>query len=240
MDHATRMRVGHRVADLHEHPDQPRQARLRVAIRDRLETGRHPPAKSLEDLVESLAPDPLHGQERSAVARRDAELVDRHDVRMFELAGHLALEDESDEGVAILGVEEALHRHLPQDLPVRGEPDLSHPTATEDRDGIVLRAFSLIAPRPAPQHDTRLVAEEVADRSCPSKGRLHGVDLRGRQDAPPDERLDECSVPAGALDRLDPEIDLAESIGWDQAELVGSRQEPPCSGCHAPSGRNEG
>ena len=91
MDHVAGVRVGHRLADLLEDLQEPRQV-----------ISRSIPARRSSSA--SVWPfDQLHGEVRPAVAE-GAQLVDRHDPRVLQLAADLRLFHEPPDQVGICRV----------------------------------------------------------------------------------------------------------------------------------------
>ena len=78
----------------------------------------------LDDFLERPAVDELHDVERLALLV-DAQLVDRHDARVFELAGDLGLDAEAVDLVRPLA-QHPFQRHRPADRGVLGQPDFAH------------------------------------------------------------------------------------------------------------------
>ena len=97
MDHVAGMRVGHRLADLLENPQKPRQVVRRRCPRS-------------QQLGQGPALDQLHREVRAAVAE-SPQLVDRHDARMLKLAGDLRFLDEPAHQVGVFLVRFEQHLH---------------------------------------------------------------------------------------------------------------------------------
>ena len=119
MDHAARMGVGHRLADLEEHAQQ-----------ERLIGGCVGPG--VQEIGQGAALDQLHREIRATIGE-GAELVDRHDAGMLQLAGDPGLLDEaSDEaGVVAVLVEEDLDGDVAADVAVAALEDGAHAAAAD-------------------------------------------------------------------------------------------------------------
>ena len=117
VDHSACVRIGHRLADLREDAQEPREV-----------VGRRRPR--LEQLGEGPAPDQLHREVRAAIGER-AQLVHRHDPRMLELAADLRLLDEPADrlGRVPVPLQEHLHRQVAAQLAVATDQDGAHATA---------------------------------------------------------------------------------------------------------------
>ena len=130
MDHAALVRVGDGVADLQEVLEARRQGMVLVR-RFVLRVER---ARVGDQLAERLAFDQLHGVGRPS-ARRDLEAVDRDDVRMIELRGHLHLAHEARAGRPVVRdlERQLLERHAAKQLDVAGDVDRAHAALTGHR-----------------------------------------------------------------------------------------------------------
>ena len=90
MDHAAGVRVGHRLADLEEDPQHARLIGGRIGPR-------------VQEIGQGAALDQLHREVGAAVGE-GAQLVDRHDARMLQLAGDLRLLDEAADQLGVVAV----------------------------------------------------------------------------------------------------------------------------------------
>ena len=117
VDHPSGVRVGHRLRHLLEDAQGPRQP-----------VGRRRPGG--QQLREGLAPDQLHREERPAVGE-GAQLVDRHDARVLELAADLRLLDEAADhlGAAAEVVAEDLDGDVAAEVGVAALEHLAHAAA---------------------------------------------------------------------------------------------------------------
>ena len=117
VDHPSGVRVGHRLRHLLEDAQGPRQP-----------VGRRQPGS--QKLREGLAPDQLHREEWPAVGE-GAQLVDRHDARVLELAADLRLLDEAADhlGTAAEVVAEDLDGNVAADVGVAALEHLAHAAA---------------------------------------------------------------------------------------------------------------
>ena len=140
MDHAVGVGVGHRLADLLEDPQAPRPGRRRT------------PSASARELRKGPALDQLHREVR-AVVGEGAQLVDRHDARVLELAGDLRLLDEAADHLGAVAE-----------------------VVAEDLDGQV-------APRSGsrPRSTTPMPPRPISPRSCTRTSRSAGAASREKQ-----------------------------------------------------------
>ena len=112
VDHAPGVGIGHRLADLLEDRQEPRPVVRRVLA-------------GLQQRGQGAALDQLHGEVEPAVGE-PAQLVDRDDPRVLELAADLRLLDEPADHLGVVAV--LLQQHL--DGQVAAEVDVA---ALEDR-----------------------------------------------------------------------------------------------------------
>ena len=137
VDHSPGVRVRHRLRHLEEDGEQPRPVVPR-------------PATVAEDLGQGTALDQLHGEERPAIGE-GAELVDRHDPRVLELAGDLRLLDEAADQLGLVAV-----------------------LLQEDLDGQVAAQVGVAALEHGPHAAPGDLAQDL-ERSAPVRRRGHGV-----------------------------------------------------------------
>ena len=106
MDHAAGVGIRHRLAHLEE---DPQHARLIV--------GQIEPCG--QEVRQGAALDQLHDEIRAAVGKR-AQVVDRHDAGVLQLAGDLCLLDEASDqaGVVAMLLEQDLHGQVAADVAV--------------------------------------------------------------------------------------------------------------------------
>ena len=114
-----------------------------------------------DDILKSAAVDKLHHVERQAVVA-DAQLVDRHDARVFELARDLGFDLEA---VDLVGppAQDTFHGHRPADQGVLGQPDLTHASPGVGSLQKVTTAIGRGRVRPAA--GSRAASRRRADRS---------------------------------------------------------------------------
>ena len=84
--------------------------------------------QAAKDLGEAAAAHQLHGNEQPPV-RIDAEIVDRDDIGMFELAGDLGFFDETFALTLAVVLEQDLHRHIAPNVAVDRAQDHAHAAA---------------------------------------------------------------------------------------------------------------
>jgi hypothetical protein len=166
MDHALAVRKGEAVADLLENGEQRRERvflhRLGHALRE-----------ELEDLFERDAAHELHRVERLIVLVH-AQLVNRHDVRVLELAGDLRFLDEAGDVVGGTVVEHHLHRHGAADRRFLRVEDRAHAALRDDSaDVVFLLALDFLGQKLA--HRCRRGRERDIRRRL----RLHPAQLDG-------------------------------------------------------------
>jgi hypothetical protein len=82
----------------------------------------------LQDLLKAAAAHHLHGEEQTALGI-DAQLVDRHDVGVLQLAGDLRLLDEADLLAWVGLVEQVLDGHLAADVAINRAEHGAHAAA---------------------------------------------------------------------------------------------------------------
>ena len=187
MQHAAAVGVGHRVADVHEPPEQlPQRQRPLAGVAARLPVGAVEP---LDRLLEAVAADEPHGVERPAVGVV-AQAVDRHDPRVLQPAGDLGLQQEPRAALGVVGVPvlDLLQRHLAVQLLVARDVDLAQPAPgvrPEDAEPLARGRWARRSrPSPiAPREATRRPARPRGSRHRPEGGQagLHvGVVIDGR------------------------------------------------------------
>ncbi len=118
MDHLARVRVRDRLAHLREHRHEAPVI----------------PGIGGEQVGEGVPLDELHHQERAAVGQR-AEVVDRRDAGVLELAGDSRLGEEAacDGRVGRIAILEELDGDVAVEREVAGAVDDAHPAAADDR-----------------------------------------------------------------------------------------------------------
>ena len=141
MHHALGMRERHAVADLLKNGQKRGQRilfdRLLLAV-----------AEAANDIVEGRALDELH-RVKSLALIIDAELVERHDVRMLELAGELRLIDKTQHVLAreLIARFHHLHGHRAADAQIARLQNHAHAAAIDRGDDLVFFAFQLLPHR---------------------------------------------------------------------------------------------
>ncbi len=101
----------------------------------------------------SAAVDKLHHVKRQAVVA-ETQLVDRHDARVFELAGDLRFDLEAVDLVRP-PAQDTFHGHRPADQGVLGQPDLAHASPGVRSLQKVTTTIRRGRVRPAVAHATR-------------------------------------------------------------------------------------
>src|SRR5207249_2176466 len=130
VDHAARVGVGYRLADLLEGREMPRPVRGRVR-------------PALEQLGQCAAPDQFHGDVQPRV-EEPAQLVDGDDARVLELAPDLGLFEEAADHLRVVEVplQEDLDGHVAAQVHVATLEHDAHASAGD-------LAVELVAPRVA-------------------------------------------------------------------------------------------
>ena len=172
MDHAATVGIGHRLAHLLEDREIPRPVLAR---------GR----PVFEEGGQGPAPDQLHGDVKPRVGK-PAQLVDRDDSRVLELAGDLRLLDEPADHLGVVAVlfQEDFDGHVAADVDVAALEHDAHTTAGD------------------------LAEELVATRVARRRGHVLGTWQRGPR---PVRR---ALVEQEAGDRPDRLIERREDAGW--------------------------
>ena len=197
MDHVPRMGIRHRVADADEDVEQPAQRVIAFLV--------------FQDFGEAAALDHLHREETAAI-RMHAELMDRHDVGMFELAGDLGLFDEAGLHVVVGMVEQKLDGDFAANVLIDGPHDRPHAAARDFAFDLVIRlrfqgfarlfiVHVAVAFRPGPSdglHRHRRVGGDrgVLVKRC--RPRRHGRILRHRRLEPAQGRWCRWEWPSSA------------------------------------------
>ena len=158
MDHAPGVGVGHRLADLLEDREEPRPVVRRVLA-------------VLQQRGQGPAPDQLHRDVEPAVGKL-AQLVDRDDPRVLELAADLRLLDEPADHLGVVAVlfQDDLDGQVAAEVDVAPLEDRAHPAAGD-------LAHELVAARIAGEvgHLRRAGPDELERRSATSRSRTRGT-----------------------------------------------------------------
>ncbi len=130
MDHAARVGVGHRLAHLLEDREIPRPVLRRVR-------------PAFEQGGQGAAPDQLHGDVEPGVGK-PAQLVDRDDARVLELAGDLGLLDEATDHLGAVAVllQDDLDGHVAADIDVAALEHDAHAAAGDLAEKLVAPGVS--------------------------------------------------------------------------------------------------
>ena len=160
MDHAAGVGVGHRLRDRLEDRQEPGQ------VVGRARAGR-------EQVGQRLALDQLHGEERPAVGE-GAQLVDRHDARVLQLAADLRLLDEPADQVGVVAevLAEDLDGHVAAEVGVAALEHGAHAAAGD------------LAVDPVAESRCRRRSRAGRSARAPRRGRVaeqdagHGADRR--------------------------------------------------------------
>ena len=130
VDHAPRVGVGHRLADLLEDREEPHPVLVRAPARR-------------QQRRQGAAPDQLHRDEQPAVGEAP-QLVDGDDPGVLELAADLRLLDEPADHLGVVAV--LLPDHLDGEVPAEVEvaplEDRAHPAPGELADELVARRLA--------------------------------------------------------------------------------------------------
>jgi hypothetical protein len=159
--------------------------RGRDLARDAQRVDRGQPAHALQTLVERLALEQLHHDERRAVGVV-AEVVDLHDAGVGDRGGGARFIEEARDHLGILRErrEENLHRRAATEQRVLGEVDRAHAALPEGADDAV-------ATDDVPQHVPRKATEGCA-------GRLTLRGNRWQTAMPPNSRANSAGYDVGA------------------------------------------
>ena len=170
MDHAARVSVGERLADLLEDAEEALAVLGGVlALR--------------EERRERLALDQLH-REVGLLVRHQSHIVHRHDARMLELRADLRLFDEAagGVGVALVAIEQDLERDFAAELGVARFPHRAD-AAAGDLAGDLVATDALGELWPVvsgPQRDRRFIAQDVAQADLGHFAEVGGEDFEDR------------------------------------------------------------
>ncbi len=183
-------RADHDVRRLQVAMDHPPGVRIGRGLRHRLEDAqeprtvrRHAPPR-VQEGGERVALDQLHAEERPPVGER-AQLIDRHDPRVLELAADLRLLDEppDDLGVAPQVVAQDLDRHVAAEVGVAALQNLPHPSARDlavdpVADRLVRLRRARTDDRPVHLARCRLAEQDPGDRADRLRDRLQDATRR--------------------------------------------------------------
>ena len=130
VDHAPRVGVGHRLADLLEDREESHPVLVRAPARR-------------QQRRQGAAPDQLHRDEQPAVGE-PAQLVDRDDPRVLELAADLRLLDEPADHLGVVAVllPDHLDGQVAAEVEVAALEDRAHPAPGELADELVARRLA--------------------------------------------------------------------------------------------------
>ena len=129
VDHALRVGVGDRLADLLEDGEEPRPVLVGASSRR-------------QERRQRAAPHQLHRDEQPAVGQ-PAQLVDRHDARVLELPADLRLLDESPDhlGVVAMFLADHLDGQVAAEVEVAALEDGPHAPASQLADELISRGW---------------------------------------------------------------------------------------------------
>ena len=164
MDHAPRVGIGHRLADLLEDRQEPRAGPcLPGSV-----------ALGLEQRGQGPPLDQLHGEVRPAVGE-GPQLVDRHDPRVLQLAADLRLLDEPahDLGVALVRLQQHLDGQVAAQVDVAALEDRPHAAAGD-------LALELVPARAPPRASRASSADRGLTSGSSLVGQVAQVDARRR------------------------------------------------------------